>query len=73
MNQPARLHKKEANVSPVNKLFDMIEAWVQTLALLCLFVLFSALMALFVVLMFAIAGVSATDSGVTYNAMDRII
>ena len=73
MNQPARLHKKVDDVSPVNKLFDMIEAWVQTHALLCLFVLFSALMALFVVLMFAIVGVSATDSGVTYNAMDRII
>lgn len=73
MNQPARLHKKVDDVSPVNKLFDMIEAWVQTHALLCLFVLFAFLISLFVVLVYAIIGVSATDSGVVYNQFNNIV
>ena len=73
MSKPVRLHKVDEDFSILNKLLGMIEAWMLNHATLCLFVLFSVLMALFVVLMFAIVGVSATDSGVQYNAFDRII
>ena len=76
---PARLHRKEEN-SSVNKVSHIgemvsehIEAWVQTHALLCLIVLTCLLMALFVTLIFAITGVSATESGVQYNQFQNIV
>lgn len=72
-NQPARLNKKTDNVSPVNHIFDKMEAWAYAHAPIILFVLLALLMALFIILMTALVGVSATDSGITYNAMERII
>lgn len=73
MSEPARLYKKTDNVSPVNHIFDKIEAWAYAHASIILFVLLALLMALFIILMTALVGVSGTDSGVTYNAMERII
>jgi hypothetical protein len=78
---PARLHRKEEKrISSVNKVSHIgemvsehIEAWVQTHALLCLIVLTCLLMALFVTLIFAITGVSATESGVQYNQFQNIV
>jgi hypothetical protein len=78
---PARLHRKEdKRISSVNKVSHIgemvsehIEAWVQTHALLCLIVLSCLLMALFVTLIFAITGVSATESGVQYNQFQNIV
>ena len=77
---PARLHRKEENSSVNNKVSHIgemvsehIEAWVQTHALLCLIVLTCLLMALFVTLIFAITGVSATESGVQYNQFQNIV
>ena len=79
MNSPARLHRKEEN-SSVNKVsqfyrlvMDTIEAWVLSHAFLCLIVVICLLMALFVTLIFAITGVSATDSGMQYNQIQNII
>ena len=79
MSSPVRLHRKEEN-SSVNKVsqsyrlvMDTIEAWVQTHALLCLIVLLCLLMAFFVCLIFALTGVSATDSGMQYNQLQNII
>jgi hypothetical protein len=79
MSSPARLHRKEEN-SSVNKVshtgrlvMDTIEAWVLSHAFLCLIVVMCLLMALFVVLIFAITGVSATDSGMQYNQLQNII
>lgn len=71
MSQPARLHRKEERkFSSVNKvshigdwLFDHIEAWVLSHALLCLIVAMCMLMALFVALIFTLTGVSAVESG----------
>ena len=73
MSEPARLYKKTDNVSLVNHIFDKIEAWALSHAFIILFVLFALLMALFIILITALVGVSATDSGMTYNAMERII
>jgi hypothetical protein len=79
MSSPVRLHRKEEN-SSVNKVsqfyrlvMDTIEAWVLSHAFLCLIVTICLLMALFVVLIFAITGVSATDSGMQYNQLQNII
>ena len=79
MSSPARLHRKEEN-SSVNKVsqfyrlvMDTIEAWVLSHAFLCLIVAICLLMALFVTLIFAITGVSATDSGMQYNQIQNII
>jgi hypothetical protein len=79
MSSPVRLHRKEEN-SSVNKVsqsyrlvMDTIEAWVQTHALLCLIVLLCLLMAFFVCLIFALTGVSATDSGMQYNQLQNIV
>ena len=73
--KPVRLAKKEEkNVySFYNSIMDKVEAWVLSHALLCLIVLTSLLMALFVTVIFLMIGVSATDSGVTYNALEKII
>ena len=74
MSRPARLHKvQENNVSPLIVLQDKVEEWVLSHSALCLFVLMALLIALFVVLIFALVGVSATDSGVQYNQLENII
>ena len=79
MSSPVRLHRKEEN-SSVNKVsqfyrlvMDTIEAWVLSHAFLCLIIAMCLLMALFVVLIFAVTGVSATDSGMQYNQIQNII
>ena len=74
MSSPARLQRKEEKSSSVSQLvMDTIEAWVQTHALLCLIIFIAILISLFVILCFAIVGVSATDSGVVYNQFNNII
>ena len=80
MSSPARLHRKEENSSVKNKVsqfyrlvMDTIEAWVLSHAFLCLIIAMCLLMALFVTLIFAITGVSATDSGMQYNQLQNII
>ena len=80
MSQPARLHRKKENSSVNNKVShtgemvsEHIEAWVEAHALLCLIVFTCILMALFVTLIFAITGVSATESGMQYNQFQNII
>ena len=69
MSKPARLHKKqESNVSPfLNKFMTMVEEWAWNHATLLLFILMALLIAMFVVLMFAICGVSAVESGTQYR------
>ena len=66
---PVRLHKQpESKVSPfLNKAMSMVEEWMLNHATLCLFVLMALLIALFVMLMFAICGVSAVESGTQYR------
>ena len=74
--QPVRLHKKEPQndiYSFYNSLINRVEAWVNAHALLCLFVCGCLLIALFVSLIFVMTGVSATESGVTYNQLENII
>jgi hypothetical protein len=76
MSKPARLHKKEPQndiYSFYNSLINRVEAWVNAHALLCLFVCGCLLIALFVSLIFVMTGVSATESGVTYNQLENII
>ena len=76
MSKPVRLAKKEPKndvYSFFNSIMDMVEAWVLSHALLCLIVLTSLLMALFVTVIFLMIGVSATDSGVTYNHLEAMI
>ena len=79
MSSPVRLHRKDNSsvknkVSHIGRLvMDTIEAWVLSHAFLCLIIAMCLLMALFVTLIFAITGVSATDSGLQYNAFDRIV
>lgn len=76
MSKPARLHKVEEtnHVSPfLNKFMTMVEEWAWRHVTLLLFILMALLIALFVMLMFAIVGVSATDSGVQYNQLQNII
>ena len=63
MMKPVRLQKKEAQVSPVNHIFDKIEAWTYAHAplLLALFLIMGVV--LFIILCFAICGISAVESG----------
>ena len=69
---PVRLSKNVENkaddiiMSFYYSIMGKIEAWVLAHAMLCL-------MALFVVVIFLITGVSATESGVQYNAFDKIV
>lgn len=75
---PARLDKKadktEININYIlSSVTKSIEAWILSHAFLCLIVAICLLMALFVVLIFILTGVSATDSGAVYNNMERII
>jgi hypothetical protein len=56
-----------------NSIMETIEEWALTHSALLLIIGVSMLIALFVVVIFLLVGVSATDSGVTYNAMEKII
>ena len=71
-SKPVRLHKVQ-DKDFVTYLQDRIEAWVLSHALLCLIVLMCLLMALFVTVIFVMTGVSATESGVTYNQFSNIV
>lgn len=77
-SEPVRLEKVQEN--EVNQFYNFymmvinrVEAWVLSHALICLIVVVSMLIALFVVVIFLLTGVSATDSGAMYNSMGRII
>ena len=73
---PARLAKKEPETNFnhfYNSMIEYVEEWVLTHSALLLIIGVSMLIALFVVVIFLLVGVSATDSGVTYNAMEKII
>ena len=79
MSKPVRLAKKmERNADTViltiyHSVMGRIEAWVLAHAMLCLIVTMCLLIALFTVVIFLMVGVSATESGVQYNAFDKII
>ena len=69
-NNKARLGKKEDDISPfLNKLDD----WAMRYAHIILPILLITLMILFVLLCYAIIGVSATDSGLQYNHLQDVI
>ena len=75
---PVRLEKVEERADDVililyHSIMNRVEAWVLSHAMLCLIVLMCFLMAAFVVVIFLITGVSATESGVQYNAFDKIV
>jgi hypothetical protein len=77
-SEPVRLEKVQEN--EVNQFYNLyimvinrVEAWVLSHAIICLIVLNSMLIALFVVCIFLLTGVSATDSGVMYNSMEQIL
>ena len=71
--QPVRLHKKDDVSSFLNRIEMKIEDWVFRYAhiLLPLFIIMGLI--LFVMLCFAIIGVSATESGVQYNQFKNIV
>ena len=72
MSTPVRLGKVEEKTF-IDELMDKVEAWVNHHAFFCLFVLFAVLISLFVTLIFVLTGVSATDSGMTYNHFMDVI
>ena len=61
MNEPARLYKKTDNVSPVNHIFDKVEAWILSHASIFLYFALVMLFVLFVMLIWVLTGVSATE------------
>ena len=65
---PVRLHK-EVNMS----LSDRLEEFVLNHAVFFLTLAIVLLMALFITLCVAMCGASATDSGLQYNQLERII
>ena len=69
MKQPVRLAKQNNNQSYswFNSLMNMAEAWILNHATLCLCIGMAILTALFVLLIFALIGVSATESGTMRN------
>ena len=71
--QPARLGRVDDNVHLYNHFFSSVEEWLLSHSLLCLIILTAVLTALFVMVCFAICGVSATESGVQYNQLQNII
>ena len=70
---PARLHRKEEKESSISQYGMNIEAWVLSHASLCLYIAISLLIALFVLLIFTLTGVSATESGTVYNQFNNIV
>ena len=69
--RPVRLAKQTNNDYPYNYLLDRVEEWCYNHSTLCLYVLLALLTALFVVLCFAICGVSAVESGAMRNFVNR--
>ena len=70
---PARLGKETKAPSFIDNLTCEIEAWLVRHASFCLIVLFILLSVLFVMLIFTLVGVSATESGLTYNHFSDFI
>ena len=71
MNKPVRLHKQE-DYNFYNLLLNRVEAWVLSHALLCLSIALIVGIILFVVIAYAIVGVSATGDTI-YNGMEAVI
>lgn len=71
--QPVRLGKQENKCHLRYHFFSKVEEWFYNHSTLCLFILLAVLTALFVMLCWAICGVSATDSGLQYNQFNNII
>ena len=71
--RPVRLGKVEDNGYPYNYLLDRVEEWLLCHSTLCLIILLALLSAFFVMLCFAIIGVSATDSGIYCNQFKNIV
>ena len=69
---PVRL-RKEDNVSPLINLNRKLEAFILSHASFFLSIFIIIGLILFVVLCYAIIGVSATESGTVYNQMRNII
>ena len=70
--QPVRLQKK-VEVSYGDKIKERLTDWANAHAFLILFVLFALLIGLFVCLIFALTGLSATESGLQYNHFMDVI
>jgi len=71
---PARLNKNtKSDRNYFSLIQGRIEAWLIRHAGFCLVVLFVLLSILFVLLIFALTGVSATESGTVYNHFDKIV
>ena len=69
-NKKARLEKQKDDISPfLNKLDEWAMRNVHIILPICLI----TLMILFVLLCYAIIGVSATDSGLQYNHFQEVI
>ena len=64
---PVRLAKQETQVSPFIYIKQFIEAWVLSHATLCLIIAMGILITLFIIVMFSIVGISATESGAMRN------
>ena len=71
MSKPARLHKQE-DYNFYNLLLNRVEAWVLSHALLCLSIALIVGIILFVVIAYALVGVSATGDTI-YNGMEAVI
>ena len=65
---PVRLHKEE-NFTSMEKIDDWAIRHAHILLPLCII----TLLVLFVLLCYSLVGISATESGIEYNAMERII
>ena len=74
-NNPVRLAKQEeSNFNRIyNLLYCRIERWVLAHLTFCIIAGIIILSILFVLVCFAICGVSATESGVQYNQFERLI
>lgn len=70
MKTPARLGKVEER-SYVEVVFSKLEFWMNQHVFLVLVMLFAVLLVLFICLVFAITGVSATESGMLRNFLVR--
>ena len=73
MSRPVRLDKQDNGNSFSFKILDRIEKWAFRYAhiILPLFIILGLL--LFIAFCFVICGASATESGMQYNQLERII
>lgn len=66
MSTPVRLHKKVSRT-------EEMEAWILSHAYIFVPLLLVLMVIMFVVVAYALIGVSATESGVTYNHFQDVI